>query len=95
MLSELNSKVVNLIKMKIDQNIYDQILLDLNGYTEGHTQKTDRLPTEQDRGVVALFNPSRLLDITKNFILFDAGTKSFPGIHNILQFKKCFIVYQK
>ena len=39
MLSELNSKVVNLIKMKIDQNIYDQILLDLNGYTEGHTQK--------------------------------------------------------
>ena len=33
------------------------------------------MPTEQDRGVVALFNPSRLLDITKNFILFDAGTK--------------------
>lgn len=74
-LSTLNKQVIGFIKKKVDKDVYDQILTDLNGYTKGHIQKFDRLSTEQDRGIVSLFNPSRLLDITKNFILFDAGTK--------------------
>lgn len=53
-------------------------------------QKTDRIPTEQDRGVVALFQPKRLLDLTKNYILFDAGVKKLSryqqyfAIHKML-----------
>lgn len=72
---EVDSKVKELIEKPIDEAIYGQILSDLNGATAGHKQRTDRLPTEQDRGVVNLFEPHRLLDLTKNYTLFDAGIK--------------------
>ena len=87
----LNEKVASLIHKKIPRDVYAQILLDLNGYTQGHIQKIDRLPTEQDRGIVSLFEPSRLLDLTKNFILFDAGVKKLSryqqyfAIHKMLR----------
>jgi type I restriction enzyme R subunit len=83
-------KVSGLIKKTIDPQVYSQILADLNGYTDGHKQKTDRIPTEQDRGVLSLFEPSRLLDLTKNYILFDAGVKKLSryqqyfAIHKML-----------
>lgn len=72
---DIDEKVLELIKTKIDENVYNQILKDLNGYTDGHKQRTDRIPTEQDRGIISLFKPERLLDLTKNHILFDAGVK--------------------
>jgi type I restriction enzyme, R subunit len=64
-----------LMKKPVDANVYAQILTDLNGYTEGHARKADRIPTEQDLGIMALFAPARLLDLTKNYILFEAGVK--------------------
>lgn len=87
----LNEKVIGLIKNKIDTSVYTQILQDLNGYTNGHTQRVDRIPTDQDRGVVSLFEPKRLLDLTKNYILFDAGVKKLSryqqyfAIHKMLK----------
>jgi len=84
-------KAKALIATKVDPTVYAQILTDLNGYTEGHTQKTKRLPTEQDRGIAALFEPARLLDLTKNYILFDAGVKKLSryqqyfAIHKMLE----------
>lgn len=72
---ELDARVRALIATKIDENVYAEILKDLNGYTDGHVQRTDRLPTAQDHGLAALFSPERLLDLTKNYILFDAGVK--------------------
>lgn len=80
-----------LIKRKIDSAIYKQILTDLNGYTKGHTQRINRIPTEQDRGIISLFEPARLLDLTKNYILFDAGVKKLSryqqyfAIHKMLE----------
>lgn len=88
---EMDKRVSVLIAKEIDMSVYAQILTDLNGYTEGHAQKTDRLPTEQDRGIVALFEPARLLDLTKNHILFDAGVKKLSryqqyfAIHKMLE----------
>jgi type I restriction enzyme, R subunit len=88
---DFNERVLELIKTEIDNGIYIQVLKDLNGYTDGHKQRTDRLPTEQDRGVVSLFEPKRLLDLTKNHILFDAGVKKLSryqqyfAIHKMLQ----------
>jgi type I restriction enzyme R subunit len=35
----------------------------------------DRIPTEQDKAVVSLFEPSRLLKLTKYFVLYDANIK--------------------
>lgn len=36
---------------------------------------SDRLPTAQDRGIISLFHPERLLEITRYFIIFDANVK--------------------
>ncbi len=84
----LDARVKNLIEKKIPAEIYTQILIDLNGATEGHQQKTDRLPTEQDRGVAALFEPKRLLDLTKNFILFDGGVKKLSRYQQYFAIEK-------
>lgn len=87
----LNEKISTLIKNEIDPTVYGQVLQDLNGYTDGHKQRIDRLPTEQDRGVFSLFEPARLLDLTKNYILFDAGVKKLSryqqyfAIHKMLK----------
>jgi len=87
----LNHKVSALIKNEIDRDVYAQILKDLNIDIDGHGQRTDRLPTEQDRGVFSLFEPKRLLDLTKNHILFDAGVKKLSryqqyfAIHKMLK----------
>ena len=89
-LDELNAKAKELIATKVEDSIYEKVLKDLNGYTEGHKQKTKRLPTEQDRGFLSLFEPTRLLDLTKNYILFDAGVKKLAryqqyfAIHKML-----------
>lgn len=72
---EVDDKVHNLISNKIDDKLYAQILLDLNGCTHGHTQRLDRKPTEQDRSTIALLDKTRLLNITKNYILYDAAQK--------------------
>jgi len=69
------TKVQTLIQKKIDTTTYKAVLSDLNGYTEGYVQKTERLITEQDKGVVSLFEPARFLDLVKNYILFDGGVK--------------------
>ncbi len=87
----LSEKLLDLIQKEIDNETYTQILEDLNGYTDGHRQRTDRLPTEQDCGVMFLFEPKRLLDLTKNYILFDAGVKKLSryqqyfAIHKMLK----------
>jgi type I restriction enzyme R subunit len=37
--------------------------------------KTERLPTEQDRTIVSLLDPARLLELTYQFVVFDGGVK--------------------
>lgn len=72
---EFDEKVLRIMIKQISDEDYSKILKDLNGYTRDYVQKTSRAITAQDRGVVALFEPKRLLDLTKNFILFDGGVK--------------------
>jgi len=85
---ELNVRAQSFISQKIGSVIYGQILNDLNGYTEGHQQKTERLITEQDRGICALFEPNRLLDLTKNYTLFDAGIKKLSRYQQYFAIQK-------
>lgn len=90
-LEALDKEINNLIQKKIDVDVYTTVLKDLNGYTDNHTQRLDRIPTDQDRGVFCLFVPERLLDLTKNYILFDAGVKKLSryqqyfAIHKMLK----------
>lgn len=74
-IEDQNNVVNKLISKPIESDTYTQILTDLNGYTRGYTQKLKRLPTEQDRGIFSLCEPVRLLDLAKNYILYDAGIK--------------------
>lgn len=88
---KFKQKIKGLIAKPIAKDIYSQILADLNGATSGHKQKTNRLVTDQDLGVVSLMDPTRLLDLTKNHIIYDAGIKKimryqqYYAVHKILK----------
>lgn len=84
----IEEKAKELIGQKIDEGVYRQLCKDLNGATKNHIQKTERKVTEQDRGAVALFDKGRLLDLTKNFILYDAGIKKVMRYQQFFAIKK-------
>lgn len=86
--SEFEEKVQKIIKTSIDDDLYEQLLKDLNGYTSNHSQITDRLPTKQDLSVYAMLRPERLLDIAKNYVLYDAGTKKVMRYQQFFAIKK-------
>jgi len=73
--TEIDEKIEKLISKTIDSKVYAQLCADLNGSTLGHKQIIEREVSEQDRGIFCLLRPERLLDISRNFILFDAGIK--------------------
>ena len=85
---EIEERTEKYITQKIDEKIYRELCNDLNGATKNHKQKMDRDVTEQDRGVVALFDKKRLLDLTKNFILYDAGIKKVMRYQQYYAIKK-------
>ena len=86
--AELEEKTINLISSPIDKTLYTQICADLNGATDNHKQVTDRLPTEQDRGIIALLEPKRMLDLAKNFILYDGGIKKISRYQQYFAIKQ-------
>lgn len=85
---ELETKTKALVGKSIDTNLYRQILQDLNGSTFGHQQNLERTPTFQDQSVAAFFEPERILDIAKNFILYDAGIKKVMRYQQYFAIKK-------
>jgi len=85
---QIEEQVQSLISKKIDIDLYQQILNDLNGSTKGHVQGTDRLPTQQDFGVFGILRKERLLDIAKNYILYDAGIKKVMRYQQYFAIKK-------
>jgi type I restriction enzyme, R subunit len=72
---EMESKAKALIAKPIDDAVYGQLLFDLNGATDHHKQKLERKPTAQDKAILSLFCKARLLDLTKNYILYDGAHK--------------------
>jgi type I restriction enzyme R subunit len=83
-----DEEISNVISKKIDNTLYDQILRDLNGRTRNHKQKTKRLVTEQDRGVYGLLRRERLLDISKNYVLYDGGLKKVMRYQQVFAVKR-------
>ena len=84
----LEASVQSIIKKQIDLRIYTQICHDLNGATFNHKQITNRLTTKQDRDAVSLFDIYRLLDLSKNFIIYDAGVKKIMRYQQYFAVKK-------
>ncbi len=86
--AKVEAQVKEVIRKPIEKNLYDQILKDLNGATFGHKQSLDRIPTQQDIGVWGMLRPKRLLDLAKNFILYDAGVKKVMRYQQFFAIKK-------
>ncbi len=84
----LEKKTIKLISKPVDKDLYTQICADLNGATLHHKQTTDRLPTGQDRGVVGLLEPGRMLDLARNFILYDGGIKKISRYQQFFAIKE-------
>jgi len=85
---EIESEVVSIMQKKIDLNDYNKVCDDLNGDTRDALPQSVRLVTEQDKGVVFLFKPERLLELTKNYILFDAGVKKLSRYQQFFAINK-------
>lgn len=88
---EITSEVESIMKRMIDFEVHQQICADLNGATANAIQYTSRLVTEQDKGIVFLFKPERLLDLAKNYILFDAGVKKLSRYQQYFAIHKMFM----
>lgn len=82
----------NIMTKKINNEIYQKILNDLNGSDCKHKQNTNlRIISEQDKGVFALLEPHRLMSLIKNYIIYDADKKKIARhqqIRAILNTKK-------
>ena len=87
-LDELDSKATILIAKPIEPGIYTQLCVDLNGATIGHEQRLERKPTEQDRAVLALMDKARLLDLTKNYIIYDGVQKK------VMRYQQYFAIHK-
>jgi type I restriction enzyme R subunit len=72
---DMEKHAKQLIGKPIHADIYKKLLSDLDGTAFGHEQEMGRAITGQDRSVAALFQKDRLLDLTRNYILYDAGIK--------------------
>lgn len=86
--AQIKKQVQTIIAKPIVKPLYQQILTGLNGFTFGHTQNTSRSVTEQDLGVFGVLQPERLLDLCKNYVLFDAGVKKIMRYQQFFAIKK-------
>lgn len=87
----LNDKAKLLINKEINSDVYSQVLNDLNCFINSHKQRTDRLPTVQDRALICFFEPGRLLDLAKNYILYDGGEKKISRYQQYFAIRKMLI----
>jgi len=85
-----DNDILSIIEKEIDSELYQQILRDLNGKTQSHTQITERSLTDQDRGVYFLFEKKRMLDMVANFVLFDGAVKIIMRYQQYFGIKKIF-----
>lgn len=81
-----DSEVSEVINKPVNLKIIKQIASDL--IRTDYKQKFDRAVTNQDRGIYSLLRPERLLDLTRNFILYDGGIKKIARYPQYFAIKK-------
>ncbi len=80
-----DAEVYALINSPINPEIHALITSDL---CPGQTQCQGRMVTEQDRGIYSLLRTERLLDLVRNFILYDNGIKKVARYQQFFAIKK-------
>ncbi len=83
---EYDASVYTLINKPVDSDVIGIIANDL--IRSNYSQITDRAVTEQDRGIFSLLRPSRILDLVRNFILYDGGIKKIARYPQYFAVKK-------
>ena len=93
-----DAEVAAVINRPIAADVLAQIEHDLirTGGPQGRTQgppvpcvrPLPRAATEQDRGIYSLLRPERMLDLVRNFILYDSGIKKIARYQQYFAIKK-------
>ncbi len=84
--NQFNKTVSAIINKAVPGETLQQIGQDLT--RQRYVQIPDREVTEQDRGIYSLLRPERLLDLTRNFILYDNKVKKIARYPQYFGVKK-------
>jgi len=86
--AEFDAEVEEIINRPIPTEILEKILLDLGNPDGSCVSMSPRTATEQDRGIYSLLRPARMLDLVRNFILYDDGEKKISRYQQYFAIKK-------
>lgn len=84
--ADYETKVLENINKPIDDNTVSQVCKDLRRKDYVHHTKASL--SAQDLGICALLSPSRLLDLVRNFIIYDNGIKKITRYQQYFAIKK-------
>jgi type I restriction enzyme R subunit len=85
-----DAEVSAIINKPVEPQILAQIATDLvrPEYREPQKTQNARKVTEQDRGIYSLLRPERMLDLVRNFILYDKGIKKVARYQQYFAIRK-------
>lgn len=84
--ADYETKVLENINKPIDDNTVLQVCKDLR--RKDYVHHTKESLSAQDLGIYALLSPSRLLDLVRNFIIYDNGIKKITRYQQYFAIKK-------
>lgn len=84
--TDYETKVLENVNKPIDDNTVSQVCKDLRRKDYVHHAK-ESLST-QDLGIYALLSPARLLDLVRNFVIYDNGIKKITRYQQYFAIKK-------
>ena len=84
--ADYETKVLENINKPIDDNTVSQVCKDLR--RKDYVHHTKESLSAQDFGIYALLSPSRLLDLVRNFIIYDNGIKKITRYQQYFAIKK-------
>ncbi len=84
--AEYTAEVLKSVNTPIDHDVLKQIGTDL--LRSRYVQGTKDAPSVQDMGIYSLLRPERLLDLVRNFVIYDNGIKKLPRYQQFFAIKK-------
>lgn len=84
--ADYETKVLENVNKPIDDNTVSQVCKDLRRKDYVHHAKESL--SAQDLGIYALLSPARLLDLVRNFIIYDNGIKKITRYQQYFAIKK-------
>ena len=83
------SQVASVVNKSVSVSVVSDIAFDL--IRSDYSQTLNRTVTEQDMGIYGLLEPTRMLDLVRNFILYDRGTKKIARYPQYFAVKKALV----